>query len=679
MRSLPELPAGAIFADKYRVERKLATGGMGSVYEVRHLVHHKRYALKLMHPDLALDEVARQRFVREAQIDAVIESAYVVSVVDAGVDAPTQTPFLVMEFLVGEELGEMLKRGQRATPDRLVRWLSQVARALDKAHAKGIVHRDLKPENLFLTISDDEGEKIKVLDFGIAKWVEAASQSSTLGAGTPLYMAPEQTRRGREIGPWTDIWSLGLVAYVMLVGRPYWHAQSVGELYGELLDPAGREPPSVRASPYGVALPPAFDAWFFRCVDNDARRRFARAGEAVEQLAAALGVPLSLPWSQPGAGPGGQLGSMPPLSPTHPSSGGAGWMPAIPGAPAMPSGLPSATPISRDVASMPNTNAYADRAAPWGAPPAPTPVFVPPPPHPGASPASTASPFSRTQPSDPMGNAAPAPPRRSSLPPVLAIAALVLGAGAIAAFVIVGRPSPPASPPVAASGPPSPASASAASTPKKPSTKSLRATIEELDPFVAVAGFSLQRTEVPRAAFARYVAQLPEGERDAARPLRDWSGEPIDEATAKRPVTWVSWTRARRFCAAIDARLPTAEELELAAGGAGKFPWGDAWPPPKPGELAIARGEGASPIDVGTAPGDRTREGIVDLFGNVAEWTSTESGGLATARGASVDLPLADAKQAFLHGVQKVAEEPRDPRARAEELADETLGFRCAR
>lgn len=285
----PQLQPGQIFAGKYSVVRLVKAGGMGAVYEVRHTGNDKRWALKLMHPELAQSAEARERFTREAKIDGLIESAFVVSVIDAGLDEATGTPFLVMEFLNGEELGELLAREGRIAPERAIGYLEQVARALDKAHAKKIVHRDLKPDNLFLCRSDDEADKIKVLDFGIAKFVERVDVKSTQGGGTPLYMAPEQTQKNGDIGPWTDVWALGLIAYAILVGRPYWHAETMASLYGEILElNEPREPATVRAARHGVALPPAFDAWFARCTNKDPRARFPRAGEAIAELARAL-------------------------------------------------------------------------------------------------------------------------------------------------------------------------------------------------------------------------------------------------------------------------------------------------------------------------------------------------------------------------------------------------------
>lgn len=267
---------------------------MGAVYEVRHTATDKRWALKVMNPNLARDASARERFEREARIDALIDGTFVASVIDAGIDEATQAPYLVMEFLVGRDLGEQLLRTGPLSARNVVTYLRHAARALDKAHAKNIVHRDLKPENLFLCQSDEDGERVKVLDFGIAKLLEAVGHSSTQSAGTPGYMAPEQWSRGREIGPWTDIWPLGLIAYELLVGKSYWRAETTGELYGEILSRGPRDAPSSRAAEAGIVLPKAFDDWFFRCVDNDPKRRFARAGEAIAELGSSFGTESSL-------------------------------------------------------------------------------------------------------------------------------------------------------------------------------------------------------------------------------------------------------------------------------------------------------------------------------------------------------------------------------------------------
>src|ERR1700753_362313 len=165
------LTPGSLFAGRYRVVRPLASGGMGAVYEVIHVETERRRALKVMHAHLFQSEEMRERFKREARIAAHVESEFIVDVSDAGVDAETRMPFLVMELLRGEELGDRLKRLGRLPVGEVLTYLSQAAMALDRTHARNIVHRDLKPENFFLTQREDGSVRLKILDFGIAKLV----------------------------------------------------------------------------------------------------------------------------------------------------------------------------------------------------------------------------------------------------------------------------------------------------------------------------------------------------------------------------------------------------------------------------------------------------------------------------------------------------------------------------
>src|SRR5512132_1995102 len=170
-----KLEEGSVFAGRYRVVRCLAEGGMGAVYEVIHLETDRRRALKVMHPHLFQSEEMRERFKREARIAAHVDSEYIVDVSDAGVDYATRMPFLVMELLRGEELGDRLKRMGRLPPEEVVLYMQQAAWALDRTHAASIVHRDLKPANLFLTTREDGTPRIKILDFGVAKLVAESS------------------------------------------------------------------------------------------------------------------------------------------------------------------------------------------------------------------------------------------------------------------------------------------------------------------------------------------------------------------------------------------------------------------------------------------------------------------------------------------------------------------------
>ena len=280
---------GTVFAERYFVVRPIKAGGMGAVFEVQHVRTHKPHALKVMHPDVVAKRGAREKFEQEAYVGARIQSRHVVDVIDAGVDEATGLPYLVMELLVGSELAAIVEKEGKLGPKRLIPWLEQVARALDKAHARGIIHRDLKPENIFVTKTEEGQAFVKVLDFGIAKIVEGATREGTDETGTPLYMAPEQTARGQVIGPATDVWALAILAYECFVGVTYWRAGSVAEFYRELLFEA-LPSPRERAATEGVTLPAGFDAWFFGCVNREPDKRFATAGEAVATLAIVYGM-----------------------------------------------------------------------------------------------------------------------------------------------------------------------------------------------------------------------------------------------------------------------------------------------------------------------------------------------------------------------------------------------------
>ncbi|MDC0680681.1 serine/threonine-protein kinase [Sorangium atrum] len=289
------LHPGALFCGRYEVVRCIKAGAMGAVYEVLDTVTHSRRALKVMLPGIVDDPDLRVRFAQEAKITGGVESDHIVRVSDAGIDASSRMPFLVMDLLRGEELGSMLRRRGPLPPAEVVTYLFQVALALEKTHAAGIVHRDLKPENLFVTSRDDGTPCIKILDFGIAKVAAQSSQAKgTVPIGTPLYMSPEQIRGDGDIGPRADLYALGHIAHAVLSGEAYWTAEmkaapSIFPVLSKIL--AGPlEPPSVRSAWRGVLLPPAFDAWFLRATALRPEHRFEGARAAVGALVEALGL-----------------------------------------------------------------------------------------------------------------------------------------------------------------------------------------------------------------------------------------------------------------------------------------------------------------------------------------------------------------------------------------------------
>ncbi|MGK3964477.1 protein kinase [Sorangium sp. So ce1667] len=290
------LADGTVFAHRYRVVRLLAVGAMGSVYEAVHLETNRRRALKVMHAYLFQSEEMRSRFKREAQITANIESEYIVDVFDAGIDEPTGMPFLVMELLRGEELGQRLKRLGRLPPGEVATYLQQTASALDRTHAASIVHRDLKPENLFVTQRDDGTPRMKILDFGVAKLLAEGGTAAgvTRSLGTPIYMAPEQFRVDSKLTSAVDIYALGMIAYTLLVGTPYWspEAISAGDViaFALVVVHGPQEAPVQRAMAHRVVLPQGFDAWFARATAVDPAARFRTASEAAHALAEVLGV-----------------------------------------------------------------------------------------------------------------------------------------------------------------------------------------------------------------------------------------------------------------------------------------------------------------------------------------------------------------------------------------------------
>jgi serine/threonine-protein kinase len=250
-----------------------------------------------MLPHILKSERMRERFRQEARITSFVQSEFLVDVLDAGIDVATEHPFLVMELLRGEELKKRLARAGRMSSAEAVTCLHQVALALDKTHSAGIVHRDLKPDNIFLTEREDGSLRVKLLDFGIAKVLSAdgAHPNTTHEMmGTPFFMAPEQFRSLR-VTPAADIYSMGMIAYSMLVGAHYWREDfDVGAnvlLFAATAVHGPQEAPSSRARRRGVPLPSAFDAWFARATAPAPSDRFPTASAAVAALALALGVP----------------------------------------------------------------------------------------------------------------------------------------------------------------------------------------------------------------------------------------------------------------------------------------------------------------------------------------------------------------------------------------------------
>lgn len=231
------LSEGTRVAGRYRIVRKLGAGGMGAVYEAVQEALNRKVALKVLLPAYAQDPEAVARFHREAQAAASLGHANIVSVTDFGAD--NGVVFLVMEYLTGASLGQVLDHDKALAPGRAAWIASQMLSALSVAHQAGIVHRDIKPDNIYLTEVSGMPDVVKILDFGIARFTEQSKDSKLThtGAvlGTPMYMSPEQAR-GRAVDVRTDVYAVGAILYEMLTGRLPFAAQNVHALLFAILE-----------------------------------------------------------------------------------------------------------------------------------------------------------------------------------------------------------------------------------------------------------------------------------------------------------------------------------------------------------------------------------------------------------------------------------------------------------
>ncbi len=236
------LPLPERIGGRYKVTRLLGKGGMGMVYEAFADgvpgQQGTRVAVKVITAEMAKDPVLMGRFEREVRAAASLDTPHIPRVLDAGTDPASGLPFLVLEFLDGQDLQQILKRIAPLTPDLALRITAQACRALEKAHDSRIVHRDIKPANFFLA-KEHGARVVKLLDFGIAKVKRGATMAGSSGGltqtgsmlGSPLYMSPEQARGHKDIDERADLWSLGVVLYQALTGKtPHADTEELGEL-----------------------------------------------------------------------------------------------------------------------------------------------------------------------------------------------------------------------------------------------------------------------------------------------------------------------------------------------------------------------------------------------------------------------------------------------------------------
>jgi serine/threonine protein kinase len=279
---------GEVIDGKYRVDGMLGMGGMGVVVSARHIQLGQRVAIKFMR-SAAGDASSVERFFREARAVVALSSEHVAKVLDMGT-LEDGSPYIVMEFLAGIDLGESLKRRGPMPIAAAVESVLQACEAIAEAHSVGIVHRDLKPSNLFVTTQLDGASFVKVLDFGISKMAPAGGLANDLTAsgaimGSPAYMSPEQVRNSKNIDARSDIWAIGVILYELLSGVSPFRGDTLGEVFSRIVSdspvPINHLRPEVPAGLAGA---------IGKCLERDPALRFANLGELASVL-----LPLAPP------------------------------------------------------------------------------------------------------------------------------------------------------------------------------------------------------------------------------------------------------------------------------------------------------------------------------------------------------------------------------------------------
>ncbi len=270
----------------YVVVARVADGAMGRVFEGRHVDTKARVAIKVLHDDVARDQVAVERFKRESETARELSHGNVVRVIDFG-QTPDGSYFMTMEFLEGEELGNLLRRDGAVERARAVRILSQIAIGLDHAHSFGVIHRDLKPDNIFLCRSE-AGDVVRLLDFGSVKLqMETGPKLTAFGTtlGSPYYMSPEQAMGKADVDHRTDIFACTDILYEMLTGKIAFEAANLPQILMRIMNEYPAPPSS-----FGTGVPVSVDDVVEKGMRKDKLKRYGSAGELASAFVASLGL-----------------------------------------------------------------------------------------------------------------------------------------------------------------------------------------------------------------------------------------------------------------------------------------------------------------------------------------------------------------------------------------------------
>ncbi|MCC7537303.1 MAG: SUMF1/EgtB/PvdO family nonheme iron enzyme [Deltaproteobacteria bacterium] len=624
---------GTVVAGKYEIVRLLGAGGMGVVYEARHIALDKQVAIKLLHGRMVSDAETVTRFLSEARAAASIGHPGILDVRDLGVTEEHE-PYIEMELLRGRSFRDLLHDAQPMAPERAASLVAEALDALAAAHERGIVHRDIKPENLFLAQGEGGAERVKVLDFGIAR---ARGDGSTPALtrtgsvlGTALYMSPEQLADPRSVDARADVYSMGATLFEMLTGSPALEARTFMEAVAKLsMGEVRRSPASLRPD-----LPAWLDAVVTRALQADPVRRFSAAREMRDALR-----------EPPAPAPAREVAIPPTLA----------------GAPRLPVQRPTPERAGRRRPLMFALVAVL-----------------------GVTLVATAVALSGT-----AGRSAdsgrPSPERLPTVPARSGPDAGALAPRAIVRDRMVRIPGA-----TITMGSTEEEVRGALASCRRELGARCRADIYAREqPLVrrTVGDLWVDREEVTAADFAAWLGRSADVRR-AGSIVSSSRGEVwvdlahANASTSRAPALGVSWYAARRYCESRGARLPTEAEWERIARSTARlpFPWGDGLPGCD--EVCFGRapggpcaGAGTAACSVGSSPRDRTADDVFDLAGNAAEWTAdrfTERLDVPPDTGVADRVVRGGNFAAWPEGIRSAG------RARlAESATRANVGFRC--
>jgi serine/threonine-protein kinase len=291
---------GTIIAEKYEIQEVLGGGGMGVVYKAKHLLMQRTVAIKMLLPEVVSNEFALARFQKEAQAASSLNHPNILTIFDFGI-SEKQQPYLVMDYLKGGTLAELLEKENYLHLQRGISVFIQIASALSHAHQKGIIHRDLKPANIMLVEYEGQGDFVKIVDFGIAKTLSRGDgQSVELTQtgqvfGSPVYMSPEQCR-GTHLDARADIYSMGCVMYRSITGSTPFLGQDALEL---MYKHVNQKPACFEDVCPHLKIPKNFEDVVMKCMEKDANNRYQTMLELRKDLEGVGGTSINSPFIFP--------------------------------------------------------------------------------------------------------------------------------------------------------------------------------------------------------------------------------------------------------------------------------------------------------------------------------------------------------------------------------------------